>query len=71
MDDRFNPQINQARCTGCGACVDHCPTDALSQEHHKAFLIRPDACVYCMVCEDVCLAGAIELPLLVIRKSTG
>jgi len=27
------PQINAARCTGCGDCVEPCPADALTLEH--------------------------------------
>jgi Fe-S-cluster-containing hydrogenase component 2 len=46
--------------------VDICPTQALDQVNDKAFLRYPDRCTYCTKCEDVCLAGAIALPFLIV-----
>jgi formate hydrogenlyase subunit 6/NADH:ubiquinone oxidoreductase subunit I len=68
-EQAWMPRINRKHCTGCRACVEMCPTQALAQVAGKAELVRPDSCVYCDVCENVCPAGAIELPFL-IRKAT-
>jgi ferredoxin len=60
------PLIDQSLCTGCHACVDSCPTQALGQRDGKAFLERPLLCTYCTACEDICPEGAIALPFLIV-----
>ncbi len=60
------PEIDQNLCTGCRACVDICPTQALAQYQEKAVLQFPDACTYCTACQDVCPEGAIALPFLIV-----
>lgn len=64
----WSPRINQSLCTGCGYCVDICPTEALSQMNGKAHLAQPEQCIYCFACEDVCPEAAIELPFLIVNK---
>ena len=59
------PRIDLLRCTGCGRCVDGCPTQALSQINDKASLSAPERCILCDVCEDICPEQAIALPFLV------
>lgn len=63
------PQIDPARCTGCGRCVDVCPTQALDQDHGLAYLRYPERCSYCLACEDICPEDAIALPFAVIFAS--
>lgn len=63
------PRIDRARCTGCKQCVETCPVDALSQVDGKAQLTRPEKCIYCLACEDICPQGAIELPFLIVTKA--
>lgn len=53
------PVIDQAKCpTGCGECVDACPTDALRQEGGR---LRMDLgrCLFCTDCVESCPAGAV------------
>ena len=59
------PEIDSELCTGCKACVETCPTNALAQINGKAALAYPERCTYCLACEDVCPAQAIELPFLI------
>jgi ferredoxin len=61
------PRIDRNLCIGCGECVAHCPTQALSRVDDKSALTRPDACTYCAACESLCPVGAIELPYLICR----
>lgn len=62
------PRIDRRLCTGCGRCIEVCPTHVLARRDGKAELVYPPGCIYCVVCEDVCPEGAIALPFLVVRK---
>lgn len=67
--DTWNPQIDRNKCTGCGDCIAKCPTGALGWQNGKAALLRPEICLYCNVCEDICPVNAIELPFLIIKHT--
>ena len=60
------PLIDQARCTGCGVCVQLCPTRAVAVRAHLATIVRPQACTYCELCETYCPEGAIGRPFTII-----
>lgn len=45
-------------CISCGACVDECPVEAIS-EGDDIYVIDPDACIDCGACESVCPSSAI------------
>jgi MinD superfamily P-loop ATPase len=57
------PQLDEARCTGCGDCVAACPTACLDMLAVLPWLPRPRDCVSCSVCALVCPADAIQLQL--------
>lgn len=46
-------------CISCGACVDDCPVDAISEGDDK-YVIDADICIDCGSCESTCPTGAIE-----------
>ena len=46
-------------CIGCGACLDVCPADAITEG--TPFVIDEDACIECGACADQCPTGAISL----------
>lgn len=50
--------VDAARCTGCGRCVEVCPTGAITITAGKAS-IAEDLCTGCGACADVCPEGAI------------
>ena len=52
--------VNQDDCSGCGECVEVCPTEAIEMNDDKAS-VDPDACGDCGVCEDACPTGAITI----------
>jgi MinD superfamily P-loop ATPase len=54
------PEVNAARCTGCGDCVAVCPTDCLAMAEVRPWLPRPLDCVSCGACELVCAPEAIH-----------
>jgi NAD-dependent dihydropyrimidine dehydrogenase PreA subunit len=60
------PEIELDICTGCGDCVEHCPTGAVEMTGDKPSLVRPEDCHYCTDCEEVCPAGAVKCPFVII-----
>ena len=60
------PEVNLDICTGCGDCVDFCPTGAVAIVNGKASVVKPDACTYCTECEALCPSGAIRCPFEII-----
>jgi NAD-dependent dihydropyrimidine dehydrogenase PreA subunit len=54
--------IDHTECTGCGVCVDACPTGAISlDENTGVSRIDPVLCDDCLACLDVCQNDAIQL----------
>lgn len=59
------PTIDPDRCTGCRACVDFCPNDALEFDEAagKSVVKNPFNCVVeCSTCGILCPEGAIRFP---------
>ena len=52
--------VNADTCTGCGACVDACPSEAIEMQDGKAVVIA-DKCVDCGVCVDECPVEALSM----------
>ncbi|NWF56861.1 MAG: 4Fe-4S binding protein [Syntrophaceae bacterium] len=60
------PEIDPAKCTGCGECIEECPTQAVELLEGKAVIARPDDCCYCTNCESLCPEEAIRCPFEII-----
>ncbi len=62
----WDPQIDAAKCTACGKCVEFCHTKAFRTEEQngkKRTVVNPNRCVvFCHGCETICPAGAITHP---------
>ena len=65
----FNVQIDESNlgvrwdeqlCIQCGACIPHCPTDALSIRDPATRRVSFDGklCVACLACIETCPYGA-------------
>jgi Fe-S-cluster-containing hydrogenase component 2 len=52
--------IDKETCTGCGACVDACPVDAIEMADDVA-VVDEDTCTDCGTCVDVCPVDAISM----------
>ena len=52
--------VDKDKCTGCGTCVDECPSEAIEMKDDLA-VVDNDACADCGVCVDVCPAEAITM----------
>lgn len=50
--------VQSAQCSGCGACLEKCPTWAIEIEERKA-KIDALSCIPCGACETTCVKGAI------------
>ncbi len=50
--------IQPLLCTGCEACVEVCPFQAIRMEEGVA-VVDPDLCRNCRICIRVCPEGAI------------
>jgi hydrogenase-4 component H len=58
---RGKPEFDSDNCIGCGACVNVCPTQALSQTDDvnanppiRTITLRYDTCIFCGNCRDNC-----------------
>ncbi|OQY49468.1 MAG: hypothetical protein B6230_08100 [Desulfobacteraceae bacterium 4572_89] len=53
--------IDEDACTGCGICVDRCPTDAITIEDEGYAVRQESSCIGCGVCARFCPDDAISL----------
>ena len=51
-------KVNNEKCTGCGACVDVCPVNAIKIENEKAVI--GEECIDCGACIAQCPVEAIS-----------
>lgn len=53
------PKVDPEVCTGCGACMEVCPVNAIMIENGVAKIVE-DKCRGCYACQNVCPVGAIS-----------
>ncbi|HAH96608.1 MAG TPA: hypothetical protein DCL69_06885, partial [Firmicutes bacterium] len=46
----MNYVIIPEMCKGCGICAKHCPSNAISGEIKKPYVIDPAECIRCGAC---------------------
>jgi len=58
---RGKPEFDEDACIGCGACVNVCPTEALTEIDDleadtpvRKITFRYDTCIFCGNCQDNC-----------------
>jgi NAD-dependent dihydropyrimidine dehydrogenase PreA subunit len=55
------PVVDEDRCTGCGNCVEICPSEVYQMEEDKSTPIHPEECIECWACVTQCPAESIQL----------
>ncbi|MDO9535813.1 MAG: 4Fe-4S binding protein [Bacillota bacterium] len=55
----MSAKIDAEKCSGCGSCVDVCPTDAITVDEIAS--VDANECTDCGSCVDECPEEAIEL----------
>jgi len=63
---RGKPEHHSRQCIGCAACVQACPSNALSVETDLSagllvWTFNLGRCIFCARCEEVCPTAAIRL----------
>mgnify|MGYP001148779140 CR=1 FL=1 len=53
--------IDAGKCTGCTACFEVCPVNAISGKPGEAHEIDDRTCIRCGMCRDVCRFDAVEV----------
>jgi ferredoxin len=53
-------KVTEEKCTGCGDCVESCPSEALKVDDGKVH-VNEDDCSDCAACVDVCPETALVL----------
>ena len=52
--------VDVEKCTGCGDCIESCPTESIKLENEKAVI--DNECIECGACVDECPNEAISVP---------
>lgn len=58
VNSSFFARVSEEDCTGCEACVEHCPMEAITVD--EAAHINPDRCIGCGVCSVMCPVAAVK-----------
>lgn len=54
-------EADQARCTGCGKCLEVCPRRVLELKERKIRVHERDACIECGACAKNCPVKALKV----------
>jgi Fe-S-cluster-containing hydrogenase component 2 len=68
MATYFMRETNRDACTGCGACVEICPVEALRMESDLP-VVDEAWCIGCGVCATVCPADAVVIKVREDKES--
>lgn len=52
-------QLDQAKCNGCGLCLEVCPQQVFSITNQTSTIVDRDACMECGACARNCPVEAI------------
>lgn len=59
---KYYPDIEIGKeCSGCGECVEVCPTHVLEMTKGKLKVVNLEACIFCNACVEACEAEALKV----------
>ena len=62
MAKKFNIDVVEKWCKGCGLCIAICPKKVLElNDQVKSVAVRPEDCIGCKLCQMRCPDFAIEV----------
>jgi len=68
-----DPEVVSDLCKKCGICAKHCPVGAMSMVKGQGPTFKPDDCIHCYCCQELCPEDAIRLSgrmVKIIRRLT-
>ncbi len=54
-------KVDKEKCSACKACVDACPSQAITVPEETA-IVSEDDCIDCGACVDACPSTALAMP---------
>ncbi len=72
------PDVDEARCTLCGQCVQACPCHSVRLGDRGPIFSCPEVCprpgtcpeLSCSLCEEACPAGAITCAFEIVMEAS-
>jgi NAD-dependent dihydropyrimidine dehydrogenase PreA subunit len=61
LKDVVTLQLDAAKCTGCGMCLEVCPHSVFKMNSSHPVIDDRDACMECGACSRNCPSGAISV----------
>ena len=55
------PIVDPEKCSGCGNCVEVCPSAIYQIEDGKSIPLKPEDCIECWACVNECPEESIQL----------
>jgi len=53
--------VNLKKCTGCGECINACPSKCFEISDDKCWAQQATDCIDCGNCPDICPEGALAV----------
>jgi Pyruvate/2-oxoacid:ferredoxin oxidoreductase delta subunit len=57
----YRATVDETVCSGCGACAERCPFDAVALDERDVAVVDTGACYGCGICRSACGSDAIAL----------
>ena len=61
VNSNFQAVADKEECTGCQACEDICPMDAIHMDEQITAVVNPERCIGCGLCITTCAFDAMSL----------